>query len=110
MAILGLISVVFGSLILSVVVTRIIAYWKLKDIPGPVATAFLDLWFSLKLRSLSTLFLKVTHELYEKYGRVVRVGPNRVHFSDPEAVPVIYSVKYLFRKVSQVVNVWSSLC
>lgn len=38
-------------------------------------------------------------DLHEKYGPVVRVGPNTVHVSDATAIPAIYTSHGEFRKV-----------
>lgn len=36
--------------------------------------------------------------LHQRYGPVVRVGPNHVSFSDPEALSVVYSISSKFEK------------
>lgn len=38
-------------------------------------------------------------ELHQKYGPVVRVGPNHVAVSDPSAIPIIYGLGSKFLKV-----------
>jgi hypothetical protein len=37
--------------------------------------------------------------LHQKYGPIVRVGPNHVAVSDPSAIPVIYGLGSKFMKV-----------
>ena len=39
--------------------------------------------------------------VHEQYGTIVRVGPNHVSVSDPNAIPVIYGIGSKFLKVSQ---------
>lgn len=38
-------------------------------------------------------------QIHEKYGKLVRVGPNHVSISDPSAIPVIYGIGSQFTKV-----------
>ena len=69
----------------------------LKDVPGP---------FWAKLTNLQrVLYVKSgrSHEIHqkshEKHGDLVRLGPNMVSISNPEAVPVVYPMRPGFRKV-----------
>lgn len=74
-------------------------YQKLKNIPGPFLASFTDIWraYAHNVGSLSTTLL----QLHDKYGPLVRIGPNSVSISDPAAVRVIYSNHGLFKKVYQ---------
>ena len=38
-------------------------------------------------------------KVHEKYGPVVRVGPNHVSVADPSAIPIIYGIGSSYRKV-----------
>ena len=38
-------------------------------------------------------------QLHEKYGTIVRTGPNHVSVSDPAMIPVIYGIGQKFNKV-----------
>jgi hypothetical protein len=42
-------------------------------------------------------------KIHEKYGRIVRVGPNHVSISDPSMIPLVYGIGSKFLKVSRVV-------
>ena len=45
-------------------------------------------------------FDKTLIKLHQKYGKVVRIGPNMVSVGDPEAVSVIYGMNPALEKVS----------
>lgn len=80
----GIASVVVGC-------TYIVYYrvfHPLARYPGPFFASLTNLW---KLYHQWTLRMPETlRELHERYGEVVRVGPNDLSFNNPEAVPVIY--------------------
>ena len=44
--------------------------------------------------------MKYHLKLHEKYGSLVRIGPNHVSFSDASLIPQIYSISSKFHKVS----------
>ncbi|KAI5921572.1 cytochrome P450 [Camillea tinctor] len=60
----------------------------LRAVGGPFLARFTDLWYVRKLSEGE--FEKVNKELHEKYGSVVRYGPNRYTINDPDAVKLIY--------------------
>ena len=71
--------------------------YSISAIPGPFLASYTHLW---------RLFLvwkrrpEVTHiDLHEKYGLLVRLGPNAVSVSDPEAIKVIYGLGSKYLKV-----------
>lgn len=69
----------------------------LRKIPGPFWAGLTDLW-----RLLMVLRGRPHEEqraLHDKYGDVVRLGPNTLSFSNPQAVGDIYSGKSRNRKV-----------
>ena len=62
----------------------------LSDIPGPWYAAISDFWLTthtLRLRQCQYI-----HSLFEQYGPVVRVGPNKVMFNDLASSRSVYSV------------------
>ena len=68
-------------------------------IPGPVLAPYTDLWRLLLVRSRRP---EVAHiRLHEKHGALVRLGPNVVSVSDPEAIKIIYGLASGFSKVSK---------
>ncbi|KAK0109972.1 hypothetical protein ONS95_002639 [Cadophora gregata] len=60
----------------------------LKHIPGPFAARLSRLW-ELKVTRQGD-FQKQHLELHHKYGKIVRLAPNKYSFSDPEIVKQIY--------------------
>lgn len=93
-------STIVHSLALSVILV-FIAYATLKGIyniflhplsgiPGPWYAAASDFWLTVHVVRLEQC--KVVQSLFEKYGPVVRVGPNKVFFNDMSSTRSIYSV------------------
>ncbi|KAJ7601968.1 cytochrome P450 [Roridomyces roridus] len=70
----------------------------LKDIPGP-RLARCTRWYRAYFDVLCDGgFLKHLQGLHARYGPVVRIGPNEVHFSDVAAFHSIYSSRSTFTK------------
>ncbi|KAK8099954.1 hypothetical protein PG999_010328 [Apiospora kogelbergensis] len=89
-------STVLGvaALLIAVQMTR--TYWRLKHIPGPFWARFTNaqrvLWVKAKQAHL------IHQELHDQYGPVVRTGPNMIMFNDPEAIPVVHTMRKGFPK------------
>ncbi|RYP59321.1 hypothetical protein DL769_008585 [Monosporascus sp. CRB-8-3] len=92
-----------GIVITGVAVSLLLVYfwrvwWRLRHIPGPFPgylTNFLRVkWVTTKRAHL------ILQEMHEKYGEVVRIGPNTVSFSNPQAIPTIYTARTGFVKAS----------
>ena len=67
-----------------------LCFSPLCDIPGPWYAAISDFWLTahvLRLQQCRTI-----HALFEVYGPVVRVGPNKVVFNDLSTTKNVYSV------------------
>lgn len=62
----------------------------LSAIPGPWYFAISDFWLTLHILRLRQC--KAVQELFEIYGPVVRVGPNKVVFRDVSTMRNVYSV------------------
>ena len=62
----------------------------LSAIPGPWYYAISDFWLTLHILRLRQC--KAIQELFEIYGPVVRVGPNKVVFRDVSTMRNVYSV------------------
>ncbi|KIV98824.1 uncharacterized protein PV09_09396 [Verruconis gallopava] len=58
--------------------------------PGPWLAAYTDWWrfFDAANRKTEKTFL----ELHEKYGDIVRIGPNALSFADPRSIKCIYGL------------------
>lgn len=90
---------VFGisSLFLIAVYARVIfQYVRFRRIPGPFIAADSDLWrwFAMRKPAFGERMVK----LHEKYGLLVRIGPNHISVSDPAAVSVVYSTNPVWRR------------
>ncbi|KAJ5363950.1 cytochrome P450 [Penicillium cataractarum] len=68
----------------------------LRSIPGPFLARFSSFYRLVKVsKGDAPIFYR---QLHEKYGLIVRTGPNTVDISDPKAVPVIYGINSKFLK------------
>ncbi|KAJ6058806.1 uncharacterized protein N7446_008389 [Penicillium canescens] len=68
----------------------------INSIPGPVAASVTNLW---RLALVTGRRPELEHiKLHRKYGSIVRLGPNVVSVSDPNAVKVIYAINAGFVK------------
>ncbi|TVY36452.1 Pisatin demethylase [Lachnellula occidentalis] len=68
----------------------------IRKIPGPRLAAYTR-WWNVK-NAASGDAHQSFRRLHEKYGKVVRVGPNHVAISDPAMIPVIYGTNNKFLK------------
>lgn len=69
----------------------------LRSLPGPFVARFTGLYrLSMVLYGDSP---KQYRELHEKYGSIVRTGPNHVSVSDPSMIPTIYGIGSKYVKV-----------
>ncbi|OQU98532.1 hypothetical protein CLAIMM_04305 [Cladophialophora immunda] len=68
----------------------------LSKVPGPFLASFTDVWW------LCIVLKRQQHldslKLHEKYGPLVRLGPNHVMVADPEAFKTIYGAGKNFQK------------
>ncbi|OAX38861.1 cytochrome P450 [Rhizopogon vinicolor AM-OR11-026] len=62
----------------------------LSSIPGPWYAAISNLWITTHVLRLQQC--KINHRLLDRYGPVVRVGPNKIIFKDLTSQRSIYSV------------------
>lgn len=76
-----------------------ISHSGLRSIPGPFVAGFTNLWRLVdtwKGHHYITLM-----RLHRKHGNFVRIGPNVLSVSHPEAIEKIHGVKTNFPKVCQ---------
>lgn len=74
------------------------AYRKgLRTVPGPLLARFSGLYRLSMVSSGGAPF--EYRRVHEKYGPVVRVGPNHVSFSDASVIPQIYGIGSEYLKV-----------
>ncbi|KAI0268080.1 cytochrome P450 [Gloeopeniophorella convolvens] len=89
----GHLVAITGSVIVLYFVLRAIYHLCLSplcDIPGPWYAAISDFWLTVHVLRLQQC--KTLHTLFEEYGPVVRVGPNKVVFNDLFATKNVYSI------------------
>ncbi|KAK8024485.1 benzoate 4-monooxygenase cytochrome P450 [Apiospora rasikravindrae] len=83
-----------AALLIAVQLTR--TYWRLRHIPGPFWARYTNfqrvLWVKTKQAHL------IHQQVHEQYGPVVRTGPNMVMFNDPEAIPIVHTMRKGFPK------------
>lgn len=72
---------------------------ELRSLPGPFLARF-SIYYRFWLVSTGRGPIKYL-ELHEKYGSVVRTGPNHVSLSDPSMISILYDMKNTFLKVGQ---------
>lgn len=71
--------------------------YGIDTIPGPFLAPFTDLWrFCLVWRGRPE---QAHIKLHDRYGPLVRLGPNMVSVSDPDALKVIYGLATGYVKV-----------
>jgi hypothetical protein len=91
---------VFVILTVLVMVPFVWTRWHLKHIPGPFLASLTNFqrvaWVRTKRAHL------ILQDMHEKYGEVVRIGPNMVSFSNPDAIPTVYTTRVGFPKVGLV--------
>jgi len=63
-------------------------YHELHKFPGPFLASFTNLWKSYHVYNGD--FELVLREAHRKYGRIVRIGPDHLDFSDASAIKTIY--------------------
>lgn len=62
---------------------------RISKVPGPWYTRYTSLW--IKYQEFTANRRESIHALHEKYGPVVRLGPNEVSFTSLDAIKEIYS-------------------
>ena len=73
----------------------------LNKFDGPFLASFTDLWKVWYAYNSSQRQIYV--DIHQKYGDVVRIGPNNLSFADPQAIHDIYGTKGAPQKVSSMV-------
>ena len=68
----------------------------LSSIPGPFLASLTDLWRLIVVEH--GRFDLANKALHDKYGDLVRVGPNCISVADPREIRNIYGITRLFQK------------
>ncbi|KAK5946461.1 hypothetical protein PMZ80_000604 [Knufia obscura] len=89
-------AIVSGIAVLLIYFARVRYSSRLRLIPGPFLASISHIPRLLSVAHGHAHFDAIN--LHRKYGSVVRVGPNHVAFSDPEALSIVYSAYFRFEK------------
>lgn len=68
--------------------------------PGPFIASLTNLWKAYTMYQGRMEY--IIHDLHEKHGAIVRIGPNDLVISHPDAVKQIYLAGSAFQKVRRV--------
>jgi hypothetical protein len=91
-------ALIFLSVLIIVVLARNYLNKGLRKYPGPFLANFTDAWrFYSVHRGKSHLTLRLLHD---RHGHIVRLGPNALSFSSPEALKAIYGLNNRLTKAS----------
>lgn len=71
-------------------------YWRLRHVPGPMCAKVTNVQRVLWVKTGRAH--EVHHEMHEKYGEVVRFGPNMVSLANPDWIPTLYPIRPGFIK------------
>ncbi|KAK7757415.1 hypothetical protein SLS62_000428 [Diatrype stigma] len=77
-------------------ISTFIAWRRLRHIPGPFLASFSYLWFVPQC--LQKTYYETNIALHEKYGPLVRVGPNEIVTDDPDVVRMANGAKGVYTK------------
>ena len=61
---------------------------SIRDVPGPFAAKFSNLWLLLQARK--GIRYKSVDEAHKKYGKLVRIQPDHVSIADESAIQAVY--------------------
>ena len=73
--------------------------------PGPFVASLTGLWKTYQVGAGD--FEKVLLALHQEHGKIVRIGPNHLDFSDASAVKTIYGAGKSFKKRSLPFHLYS---
>lgn len=94
---------VYAIVVALVVFVRVFySYTRLWPIPGPAYACVSGLWRGYAQRSPD--YSRRLRKMHERYGRVVRIGPNTVSVSDPVAITRMYGRSMDEEKVFTIEN------
>lgn len=101
MALFSLTPFLFALGAIALVIQYVVVYLNspLKKIPGPILAKFSNIWRFYN--HYGQTHIETQKQLHEKYGDVVRLGPNIVSVADASLLKTIYSTRGTFLKVSR---------
>lgn len=93
----GLWGLILVSVLIGLVLRALHSFLRLRHVPGPILASLSD--YSRVSWVRTTKAHLVHQELHNKYGNIVRMGPNMVSIGNPSAVPLLYPMRRGFLKV-----------
>ncbi|KAI0451651.1 putative benzoate 4-monooxygenase cytochrome P450 [Xylaria acuta] len=84
------------AFVLTFALRAFLSWNRLRHIPGPLLSSLTNLPRVLWVKTGQSQ--KYHRQLHEKYGEVVRLGPNMVSISNPEVIPILYPTRPGFPK------------
>lgn len=91
----------WALLLILFIITRLISQYyhnALQRHRGPLLASFTNLW--RLWHAYRNSYREPMIHMHEKYGDIVRMGPNVLSFSQPQAIRDIYGPGKQFKKVS----------
>ena len=79
---------VLAVVVISYLYQHFVTYAALRDIPGPLAARFSNLWLFMTARRGKRSL--IVDQVHAKLGPVVRIQPNHISINDDRAIPMIY--------------------
>ena len=93
-----MLAVIIISLLVALIIWWVVLNaFRLPNINGPFIARYTDLWRLVKVHQgdMHNVYL----DLHKNYGNLVRVGPNCVSVSGPEALAAVYNISEKLPKV-----------
>ncbi|KAI2625690.1 cytochrome P450 [Hypoxylon sp. NC1633] len=91
----ALLTLVISAIII-LFVTSVKSWYRLRNVPGPFITSFSSWW--MVRHSVGARFHVLLADAANEYGSVVRIGPNEVVCSNPDALRQMSAVRSPFTK------------
>lgn len=93
---LGVVRIALAFVLFLAVISTFTSFWRLSHIPGPFTAALSDIPRFTWVWSRRPHHIHIA--LHEKYGDLVRYGPNAVSVGDPKEIGQIYGMTGKFKK------------
>ncbi|KAK8083742.1 Fumagillin dodecapentaenoate synthase [Apiospora saccharicola] len=94
----GAILAALAALVLCYGIQAVVTWHRLRHIPGPFLASFSYLWLAKVTRS--TRQWHIYRDLPQRYGLLVRVGPNEISTDDPDIIRKVSGVRSPYGKDS----------
>ncbi|KAI5921423.1 pisatin demethylase [Camillea tinctor] len=92
----GSVLLAASALVFYYIVSSVVAWYRLRHIPGPFFAKFSYGWLAWAAKSGRMAYIYA--DLPQRYGPLVRVGPNEISTDDPEVIRRISAVRSEYGK------------